>query len=1409
MASPPAAGSKRKTELVWLSPKPLQVRRRVPTLQDALPEAGPAERRAKTVRTSIAARPPPPSARAMARAEARVQKDRDELRGFGYTEIAPDFSVVRDTGVVACAPGRLVSVGGSTPESARAQQLLANHLVTVRSRSIVSQPRHASWLVPKRCPLMGEHLLEAALRANSVNSVLFGKKPSECSSLQISRHNLMPISDAQAAQQAGCLFVLARARALLKHNLVELAAADAVSMAGLGEFYAEQKKTNGMRDELLFPVPSTTQLACNILPTKMTGASLGSVGRDLARAELTTRKISNEIGTVHVSFLRKLCAQCVGQSANGADALWSAVGLLAHCAATAAGRALLAQTNLTEFDHAVSSVLEAYGHSEIQRRERFDGSATGTSDPSSSEMAVDEEMSAFEAYAQKELSDTQAQLSSKKRRDASAVDPNLSSAWWVRAATTKHSCVLKTLMANSERDAERAAIENLTYQAREHPGVVENATLQNVSTQNAKDCVRAVAQNLVCTPQTNVPHFVREGSNVALQRTADELKKTAIFATKFAPEKFQPQDAGVLAWSVANLQVKAHNVFEKLALAERMRLRESGKLQAARAERVEMDAWTKTDGAKTVQASALARSFFCHNVRHVLNDTQTAAAREFARSAEAVMQDESEGVVTTREQFATCSPGLATGLLVTDILTRWIAGKPRKLDFCKLQLGTSLAGEKPAPIPDLNSSAPLPMAVITDVTATAKADAPDTYSVGLSIALDGALRLPEVLARLSVGFDSRSVGHCHALLWAGISQASLIGNLGNVLSCGSVNTSIACSRRLTIADNTRWLGLSVFDCFTGGLVNVEPMFTKSPYAGTYGPVFDTGLSAPGKEGGNLKHDGRQHGSFSLSQQLSDELCGYFSKKHFAVSHETKTYVPTPVATRGIPHMMLAGIHSALDGYVDALEELRTISGREDSKTVEGLFVLPFSAVTQSLPPTTEEFADSAATCGVRSDHVKRGYAHQPTATAEEEALLQAPLFRRPSVSTVNDNPFVTAYDYAESFYNVSCGIVMLARLLQPSVAKGQCRFDALLDEMERWICGAETPGYRAVYAADALVMLSACFPHSHEIAKDLLAPFLATGVPALHRFMQSGADAPECAPGLPKLVDDEQLESAQVFLKKVKKAWPRLVALYRNLDELNGRHDLTLETRRELRHRFDEAVRASYFFQCDESGTVPYGNPAFGASCCDEIRRAAVDPVIVGVEEEREEARGGVMGVKPFALRQIALLAMGAHLENVVLQCARNEGGLNLRVSSAPDVLDATGGQRTNKAVSPLQMESDAKTFGTREEKLVTCKQQREAWDRNCLLLAPVFGEVSVPRPASYRHRCKNGAHREAAKAAVAASAALTVSPEEQVAKQHILRAAAFQQKRHDDAADGGRCAGAGKLAAGADEPETSESDSD
>ena len=70
----------------------------------------------------------------------------------------------------------------------KVQQSLLTHLLSVRSKNISIQPRYASWLVGNRaCQLRGHHLLEAAFRCNSVNSVIFGKKSSESSSLQITR----------------------------------------------------------------------------------------------------------------------------------------------------------------------------------------------------------------------------------------------------------------------------------------------------------------------------------------------------------------------------------------------------------------------------------------------------------------------------------------------------------------------------------------------------------------------------------------------------------------------------------------------------------------------------------------------------------------------------------------------------------------------------------------------------------------------------------------------------------------------------------------------------------------------------------------------------------------------------------------------------------------------------------------------------------------------------------------------------------------------------------------------------------------------------------------------------------------------------------------------------------------------
>ena len=1392
---------RRKTlpKVVYLSPNRGAEKRRASHIRDAGGEQPPGVRQAKTSRTSIAARPQQPSAAAAAAAKARVASDRAELRSKGYIELQPDYDVTRHgDSVVASGP----MIRGSHEETERERDLLANHLVTVRSKSIASQARHASWLVPKKCPLVGQHLMEACLKANSVNCVLFKKKSTESSSLQIPRCNFLPLADAQAAQQVSCLLTLAKAQLYVgKHcNVRELGARNAVSIADLPNL----RRVCG--DEKLFPACATTQLVPNVLPFKLTSVSMGSVGRDLARAELSpTRTITELCATLHATALRRLCHQCIGQSASDADPLWSTVGLLLYCGMTPAGRELLGSTQLTDFDYALAGTLDMYARNEIQRRERFDATTveddSAGGDDDDGDLGYDAEVAGLEAAARQKLAETQALLSSKKRRDASSIDPVLGAQWWVAASDTKHASVLKTLMCNSLKDAQHAALENLKYQAAEHPSLALNSILKDVSVRNAQDCVRAVLRGLACRAEADVPRFRRDETasssdkEVVLQRCEDEHRKLACFATLLAQERLQPAAAtSAIAWTVASIEPKSQLVFDKLKTAEAIRSTSPGPTMIARAERIEQEALRiASERPKTPESAALARSFFAHSICHRLNVSQEEAALRFAKDAPWVDFGDGGSARPPTEPFATTSPALASGLLVTDILTRWLAGKTRKVDFSLLQMAPSTPGEAPVPIPDVNSSMPLPLAVITDVRATQNAaqEEKGTVGIGLSLAVDGAVRLPEALRELQGNqYDAQTVQQCRALLWAGMSQASLIANLGNVLTCGSINSSISCSRRLTIADNQKWFGLSVFDCFVGGALNVEPLFLETPYAGSYGPVFDTGMSPPGKNGSNLKHDGRQHGSFSMSQELSDELAGFFAKNVFAVDREKKEYAPVPVAARGIPHMLTAGVYTALDDYVDGLERFREQVGRT-ANTADGIFVLPYAGVTQSLAPVAEEFADTAQTCGVRSEHVKRGHAYQPTATAEEDALLREPLFRRPSVATVYDNPFVSSYEYAETFYNLASGLVLLGRLDSPDLPPAP-RVGSLFESMCAWVEDGDSlmrcPA--AAYYADALLMIACMFPETHQINKPMIPEFLAVGIPALQRALRSSADDGDVegpSLNLRALVDDDLCAAGRAFVAKLRRAWADIAPLLELLDELDGRHDLSRAKRTELRQAFERAARASYYFQLDDTGEIPYGNPAYGATRPEEVGRVALDPVIVGFEEEREEARGGILGMKPHALRQVAILAMGAFLDDVQVQVVRNEGGLSIRVSSAPDIKKADNSERTNKATSPIQMESDQKLFGTKEEKLVTCAAQRLAWDENIRLLAPILSQVSMPRPAAWRHRCRHGADQKLRVEAQAAHADMRISADEAAAKRDILRAATFEWPSH-----GGRDSGAG-----------------
>ena len=157
-------------------------------------------------------------------------------------------------------------------------------------------------------------------------------------------------------------------------------------------------------------------------------------------------------------------------------------------------------------------------------------------------------------------------------------------------------------------------------------------------------------------------------------------------------------------------------------------------------------------------------------------------------------------------------------------------------------------------------------------------------------------------------------------------------------------------------------------------------------------------------------------------------------------------------------------------------------------------------------------------------------------------------------------------------------------------------------------------------------MIACMFPETHQINKPMIPEFLAVGIPALQRALRSSADDGDVeGPSLKlrALVDDDLCAAGRAFVAKLRQAWGDIAPLLELLDELDGRHDLSRAKRTELRQAFERAARASYYFQLDESGEVPYGNPAYGATQPTDIGRIAIDPILVGVEEEREEARGG------------------------------------------------------------------------------------------------------------------------------------------------------------------------------------------
>ena len=78
-------------------------------------------------------------------------------------------------------------------------------------------------------------------------------------------------------------------------------------------------------------------------------------------------------------------------------------------------------------------------------------------------------------------------------------------------------------------------------------------------------------------------------------------------------------------------------------------------------------------------------------------------------------------------------------------------------------------------------------------------------------------------------------------------------------------------------------------------------------------------------------------------------------------------------------------------------------------------------------------------------------------------------------------------------------------------------------------------------------------------------------------------------------------------------------------------------------------------------------------------------------------------------------------------------GGLLLRESALPTILERDGTKRSCKGVSFTQTESDQAAYGSRKAKVYGASLQMEAWDANARILAPLFCKLSPPLSKEWR----------------------------------------------------------------------------
>ena len=1067
-----------------------------------------------------------------------------------------------------------------------------------------------------------------------------------------------------------------------------------------------------------FPVVMSSKLFFNSCPTKLSDTCVITVSKQLAMQELDVCLISERM-TSSKPILDGVCKAICFPGKYDLDSIWASWVLIVYLSSHPDGRAILRDSKLTDVDYQTARTFEAYGRAEITRRARLEAhqevalkkreSSHSPQPRASSEPHVDgpreEGVKLASGAIDSILAKEKKQLATKRKRSskgssaACGYDAFSMLSWWAGALRCENSSVLTSLIAFSKQAAKKAAAATLERQVNGDSALSENLIIKTISEQNAVTSAQAlipfVGRRKEDTPR--IMAWVVNGQEYrGASRTKDDARSTSIHACTIAPREFQSAKKTVrVVWSESCMHFAPRSVehtvlpsiLEKLKHCEEMRM--NGKKNAIMADRLESVLIGEVDPPRPSEISGLTRSTIGFIINMKVDASVLKSGRAFGEEIIGMSIDEDSkraSETSSSTNFSPqligssqnmehrieplCSPvnRLAIGIEVSEEVRVWFSGKTRKNNPCKVVLGVARASDRSKDCPSLLNSEPPPLLTLVDFSVEVHDEEPPVeqmeagrevkFNALMHVCGDKAVRLPEVLKALHTHLEPKKfVDQARALIWAAMSQASFISDIGTKLSAGHSNSSIASSKKISVSDNHRLLLLTVFDVYAAGLANLEPTFWGTAYQGCYGPTFDSGVSSPGLLCHNLSSDKRQHGSLMLSQKMANKLGPIYAQSHYVKCEDGMHFTESPVGTRGVPHCLTPGVHMCLETYRKALETFRVVSGNS-SCTQDTLLCLPVGPWTQALPPVVESAADSSMRTCVRDSATFNadGRAYLPDATSDEFALVREPLFRRPSMHSNIDNPFSTIYESIESFFGCVNSVAMFGRVLgmldSNSPNLPQNLMDHLFDTIDKFV-NSEThvpqePCVKFRICADVLLLLNIMYPLSYKIGENAVLGSIAKLPVLVYHKNQS----------LPLLgLQTEEVQEVRTFWSAFHCVWKNgpLGKLLSALDEHDGSMNVTSQTCAKVRHLLEESAQSCLHVHF-AFGDIKVNHPLNGIKETRRVRGTHLNGVFVSDAERGVEQRGGLIGCKPHQLRQVCSLAMGVDVKGVECQFCRNEG---------------------------------------------------------------------------------------------------------------------------------------------------------